>query len=50
MVAGQIRKKEKIMREAAAALNCEPAALPTIIEKFQRETAEAKKEIARLKK
>jgi hypothetical protein len=49
MTIEQLRKKDKILREAAAALNCEPAALPVIIEKFQNEIDAAKKDMARLK-
>jgi hypothetical protein len=33
----QLKKKDKILRAAAAELNCEPAALPKVIEKFQGE-------------
>ncbi|MBU5557573.1 MAG: hypothetical protein QW751_00980 [Candidatus Aenigmatarchaeota archaeon] len=44
-----LRKKDKLVREAAAALNCEPEALPSIIEKFQREIRDIKKEMKRIR-
>jgi alanyl-tRNA synthetase len=44
------RAKERLLKEAAAALNTEPDQLPAIIEKFQRELKEIKESIAKLQK
>ena len=49
MKVGQLRKADKTVRAAAAELNCEPEALPSIIEKFQHEIDAAKKELKTLK-
>ncbi len=39
----RLRNKDKILREAAAAMNCEPSALPSMIEKFQNDIEGTKK-------
>lgn len=41
----ELQKKDKVLREAAEALKCEPAALPSIIEKFLHEIKTATEEM-----
>jgi prefoldin subunit 5 len=43
-----VRDKERLLKEAAAALNTEPDQLPAMIEKFKRELDEARISIKRL--
>jgi len=45
----ELRKKERMLRETAEAMRTEPEQLPVIIQKFQRELLETRKEIAKLK-
>jgi prefoldin subunit 5 len=44
------RAKERLLKEAATALNTESDQLPAIIEKFQHELKEIKESIAKLEK